>query len=96
MLGYCVNGLAKDDFYLPGRWGPRTDQHLHGIPAWLLCVAIACNCFVMLSVVVGHYDHRTDVVTYMRFRAIVSAVGWIFFAASIAVMMYGGWLRAGV
>lgn len=80
---YGSYGVWVNDLYLPGK---RTRGiHLHDVPAWIMYAAIICACFVMLSVVIDHYDRRDNEINYRRFAAVGRYLGWGLFVLSLVM-----------
>ena len=70
---YGIIGLALDDYYLPCR--RRFGLHFHGISAWFLFIAFLSLIVHMMSVVVGYYDSKNEIIyRKMRFVAKIIAI----------------------
>lgn len=81
LLIYGAYGIYTNDLYLPGKRGPGV--HLHDSPALVMFAAFICACLVMLSVVVDHYDKKSNEHEYRTFANTLKYFGWLLFGASL-------------
>ena len=86
LLLYGAFGLAIDDLYIPGKRGHGV--HLHGSPAWIMYCAFIFASLNLMSVVIDHYDTRDNEINYKVFARVTQVLGWVFFAAAIALDLY--------
>lgn len=85
IIAYAVGSLVRDDFYiwLPlGRRSGPIHEHLHGGAAWLAAASAFSAAANLLSVVVDHYDKRSNETNYQVFGkwSFRLAVGLLVFA----------------
>lgn len=88
LFGYGSYGVWKNDFYFPSKYRPH-GLHLHGLPAWIMYGAVLSFCLFMLSVVVSHYDTRSNERAYKRFAKICKFSAYSLFFISIIVRVAG-------
>ncbi|NTV70675.1 MAG: hypothetical protein HGA71_11060 [Azonexaceae bacterium] len=74
LIAYGVLGVVIDDIVIPGK---RSSLHLHGLPAWLMALAMVCAAITLISLVVDHYDRKNNEPSYRRLETRASKLGWI-------------------
>lgn len=87
LFAYGSYGIWANDLYIPGK--RSRGLHLHDAPAWMMYGAILCACWVMLSVVLDHYDRRNNERYYRRFATMGKVVGWGLFFLSLLWALFG-------
>jgi hypothetical protein len=83
LIGYGLVGLIQDDIYIPGR--RSRGWHLHGVPAIIMFVAMACAALVCVSVIVDHFDRRDNERQYKLFAHVFQIAGWVCFVAALVI-----------
>jgi len=90
IIGFGVLGLTTGDLLIPGkRTSGATGVALQGLPAWVMYAAMICACAVLLSVVVDHYDRRSNEINYRRFAQTGKVLGWTLFFLALALYAFG-------
>lgn len=74
LIAYGILGVVIDDIVIPGK---RTAFHLHGLPAWLMALAMACAAIWLLALVIDHYDRRNNEAIYRAIEEWARKLGWI-------------------
>ena len=86
LFAYGAWSIWHSDFALP-IWLRARDGaswlHLHGGAALAASGALICSCFIMLSVVIDHYDRRDNERHYKTFAQVLSYAGWTLVVASL-------------
>lgn len=86
LIAYGILGVVIDDVVIPGK---RNSMHLHGLPAWLMALAMACAAITLIAVVVDHYDRRNNEPVYRRLENWVGKLGWVFAGLSTGSQIAG-------
>lgn len=83
MFLYGTFGVIIDDVYIPGKRSPGT--HFHGEPAWIIYGAFLCAVANMMSVVIDHYDQRSNENNYKLFARVTQIAGWTLFVLALVL-----------
>lgn len=83
LLAYGTFGLWIDDLFLPSKRG--SGLHLHGLPVWVMYLAMILASANLLAVVVDHYDQRNNEHNYRRFAKLTQILGWAAFALALVL-----------
>jgi hypothetical protein len=91
LLGYGAAGLATHSIKFSLR-GNLLVQ-LHGRPAWLMAFALILGACVFASVIIDHYDTRSNEGAYKTFRWFAIRLGWCLAAAALLAHLYQGFTQ---
>ena len=86
LLAYGSIGIYVDDIFVPGK--RSRGVHLHGVPAWLMYIAMLCAVANMVSVVIDHYDTRPNERHYRLFAKVTRIAAWALFGLSLVVDLF--------
>lgn len=74
LIAYGVLGVVIDDIVIPGK---RSSMHLHGLPAWLMALAMVCAAITLISLVIDHYDRKNNEPIYRQIENWAGKLGWV-------------------
>jgi hypothetical protein len=86
LLSYGTFGVVVDDLYLPGKRGPGI--HFHGVSAWIMYGAFLFAVANFVSVIVDHYDRRSNETNYKLFARVTQIGGWTLFVLAVVVWVF--------
>jgi hypothetical protein len=89
LLAYGISGLVQNKFFVtPPK--SRIGLVLSDRPAWLLAASLFVGAAVACSVVIDHYDKRSNEHLYRRFRKVAVSVGLCLLLAALVSAFYVG------
>ena len=81
LLAYGTFGLYINDIYIPGK--RSSGAHYKGEAALIMYLAFVATVANLLSIVIDHYDKRSNETNYRAFARITHTLAWSFFFLAI-------------
>lgn len=86
LMGHGLYGVLRDDVIIPTKRGVF---HLHGLPGWVMALAMFCGAVVLIAAVIDHYDRRDNEGAYKRFGKLTARAGWLLTGVAMGLQVAG-------
>ena len=88
LIGYGLQRIIWDNLVIPTKRGAL---NLHGLPGWVMALALFCAAAALLAVVIDHYDRRDNEQAYKSFGKWTARLGWML--AGLALGLHAAGIR---